>query len=144
MKLNDANPQQHLAIICLAGVFLFLNMMPLFKSKGDDKAEGPQQKYANSFDPMSGQLVARETKFQNPKIGWWESLFCRGYKRSSFCSFKLLHPFGEESEELGVDLPEGEPEKDHVVYFRGSLGNSMSDGKIQAPLGDEPAPRIEE
>lgn len=142
-KLNESAPQQHMAIVVLAGLFIFINTLEAFKAKSrhDEKVNGPTQKFSDSFDPMSGQLVARETKFQNPKLTWYEWIFCRGFQRSSSCSYRLLHPFGNEDESLGASLPDERPKTEHVVYSRGNVERGFS-RTVTAPSNVAPPAKI--
>ncbi len=140
MKLNDASPQQHLAILVLAGVFIFINTIDMFKGKArqEEKTNGPAPRFAETLDD-TGEVISRQTKFQNPKLSWYERIFCRGYQRSGSCSFRFLHPFATESEAIAQGIPEGAPKNDHVVNYRGDLGkNTAFSRNIEAPEAYSP------
>ena len=145
MKLNESSPQQHIAIIALAGSFIFLNVLQGAKasSKNDSKMADPI--VTSSIDSATGQVVVRPTKFQNPKLSWYEWVFCRGMQRSSHCSFRFLHPFGSESENLGVNLPDAEPKQNHVVYYRGTINKNMAmSSSIESPEAVSPPAKLSE
>jgi hypothetical protein len=145
MKLNDANPTQHLAIVILAGVFIFLNVVEGWKasSKKAAKEAGQEQIVTTMVDSATGAQITRPTRFHNPQLSWYETIFCKGLQRSSNCSFRLLHPFAVESEELGLDVPDGEPKQDHVVYYRGSINKNMAlSDSIESPEAVPPPIKI--
>lgn len=144
MKLNDANPQQHLIIVIFAGAFIFLNLITMFKAKSNDPEFSDLPRVTESVDALTGSISTRETKFVNPKVSWFESIFCRGMQRSSNCSYKLLHPFANDSEELAA-MPDEEPKADHVVYYRGSINkNNALSRTIESPAAEAPPARIVE
>ena len=142
MKLNDSSPQQHLMILIGAGACIFLNLITAFKANknaADDMSNLPRM--ASSIDLNTGAVTMRETKFNNPKLSWFESFFCRGIQRSSNCSYKMLHPFATDDPNFVV--PDGVPKKDHVVYYRGNLGKNTSlSGTVEAPEAVSPPARI--
>ena len=141
MKLNDANPQQHLMIVIFGGACIFLNLITAFKAdKGEDEISD-QPRMAQQVDLSTGAVTMRETRFNNPKLSWYESIFCRGIQRSSSCSYKMLHPFATDDPDFVV--PDGEPEKDHVVYYRGNIGkNTALSRTVESPAAEAQPARI--
>ncbi|MFN8391901.1 MAG: hypothetical protein U0136_16550 [Bdellovibrionota bacterium] len=147
MKLNDANPTQHLAIIILGGLFIFLNIVESWKySKSHPgKDSSSQTQIVTTMVDETGTVVQKPTKYQNPKLSWYEAIFCRGLQRSSNCSYKLLHPFAEEGESLGVAIPNGEPKNEKVLYYRGSINkNTAFSSNIESPEAVAPPVKIAE
>jgi len=143
MKLNETNPQQHLMILVGAGACIFLNFITMFKARSNEpELLSNQPRLTESIDAVTGSISTRETKFTNPKLSWFESIFCRGMQRSSNCSYKLLHPFANDSDEFQT-LPDAEPKSNHVVYYRGSISkNNALSRTIEAPAEEAPPVRI--
>jgi len=145
MKLNETSPQQHLMVICGAGACIFLNVLTWWKSgPSADDVKSAQPRVTESVDLATGSVSVRNTKFVNPKLSWYESIFCRGIQRSSMCSYKLLHPFAND-QDIPEAMEDGEPKSDHVVYYRGSISkNTSMKNTIEAPEADAPPARIME
>ena len=116
-ELSKDTPQQHLLILVFAGAFIFLSIVEAIKAPTDDlMIKGPRDE--------------GETLYQNPHMTWYERLLCRGYQRSSFCSYRLLHPFKAVFEENGIRIEE-RPAKTGVIRYRGPLpGHKTFGGKI--------------
>lgn len=119
-KLSEDAPGQHVAILGVAGIFIFLSLVESFKQ---DK--GP------SLDTLKGSYSQTgETIYNNPQMSWWERALCRGYQRSGFCSYKTLHPFREVWEQNGIKVAERAPIKTSPVRYRGPIqGNRSLSGK---------------
>lgn len=117
MKLNEQAPEQHMAILVVAGIFVFLSLVEQFKSSpaqdelGKNIRKGP---YA-----QTGQ-----TLYNNPELSWYEKYLCRGYQRSSFCSDRLQHPFNELFKANGITVKAEPSEK--VVDYRGPLPSNKA------------------
>ncbi len=142
MKLNDASPQQHLMVIVGAGACIFLNVITYIKAdKGEAAAMSNQPRVTASVDMATGAITTRETRYNNPKLSWFDSLFCRGMERSKSCSYRLLHPFvNDDPDFVSDDAP---PKQNHVVYYRGNIGkNSSLSGTIESPEATAPDARI--
>ena len=112
MKLNEQAPEQHMAILAVAGIFIFLSIVEQFKSSPAEEAARVRAKGAYA---QTG-----ETLYANPQMTWYERLLCRGYQRSSFCSYRMLHPFKDVFEEHGIRVKESPPKK-NVIDYRGPL-----------------------
>lgn len=112
MKLNDQAPEQHLAILVLAGIFVFLSLVEQFKAPSEETIDVRR----SSDFAQTGR-----TLYDNPELAWYERYLCRGYQRSSFCSYRLLHPFKDVFEQNGIHVKEGPPAHDNVVDYRGPL-----------------------
>ncbi|MCB0325022.1 MAG: hypothetical protein KDD69_15670 [Bdellovibrionales bacterium] len=111
MKLNEQAPEQHLAILVVAGIFVFLSIVEHFK------ADSPQ---AAGAERSGTYAETGETMYANPQMTWYERYLCRGYQRSSFCSYRLLHPFKDMFEDSGIKVKEAPPSK-NVIDYRGPL-----------------------
>ncbi len=106
-KLNEDTPTQHLALIAVAGVLVFLSMVDAVKSPATDKKEL--------------KLSSLGPRFQNPTLTWYERVFCRGYQRSfKSCGFRFIHPMRDELEEDGKRIKEGAA-PDGVIVYEGHL-----------------------
>ncbi len=112
MKLNDTAPEQHMAILVITGVIIFLSVVDYFKSAPADE-EG--RKIRSGTYAQTG-----ETLYDNPHLTWYERYLCRGYQRSSFCSYRMLHPFKDVFDAHGIKVKESPPKK-NVVLYRGPL-----------------------
>ena len=147
MKLSDTAPEQHKAILVLAGVFIFINVLDVVKASWrEEGADGkPIQRVTQIIDEQTGTVVVKDTKYQNPEMSWWDRLMCRGYQRSSKCNLKLLHPKTSDADDYGIEVPRGAPKNDHVVYFKGSLNkNTALSGNIASPEADDIPARVYE
>lgn len=133
MKLSEEAPTQHLAIVVVALLFIFLNSLDAFKASQRNAVEnGPLQNFTEHLDEMTGEVRAQKTIWQNPKLGFVERFLCRGNQRSSFCSYKMLVPNEEEYADLNI--PDRAPKKDHVVNYHGSMGkNTVFSSRLEAP-----------
>lgn len=121
MKLNENAPTQHLALIALAGVFIFLSLV--------DAVKGPSR----TLEQEEQFLLPGQSRYVNPQMNWHEKIFCRGYQRSFFCSYRLLHPLKEQFEAENRYIREAPPASDNVVVYRGHLKGQQGyfGGKIQ-------------
>lgn len=110
LKLNSDAPGQHIAILVLAGVAIFLSVVESIKSPSspEEVVRAPKGSYAETG----------ETLYTNPQMSWWEKLMCRGYQRSTNCSYRLLHPI---IEQRGLDITVPPPKHDNVIKYRGPL-----------------------
>jgi hypothetical protein len=112
-KLNSEAPEQSMAILAIAGVMILISVITSLGGRSKD-ATG-QEKGPN--------LEAGETLYKNPQMAWYEKYLCRGYQRSSFCSFRLLHPFTEVFDDNGIEVKAGRPEKNGIVNCQeGDMG----------------------
>ena len=102
-KLNTDQPGQHMAILALSGVFIFLSFISWLKTPAKFERQQTQPKGLYS--------ETGETLYQNPHLAWYERFFCRGYQRAGFCSYRLLHPFKSVFDSAGIEIQEGPPEK---------------------------------
>lgn len=110
-KLNTDAPGQHMAILVIAFVFIWLSAIEAIKAPSESDAErGIKRPYAESG----------LTLYSNPQMTWYERMFCRGYQRTTACSFRLLHPFKEVFDDYGIVVKE-EPPKKNVIDYRGPL-----------------------
>ena len=122
MKLNTDAPEQHMAIIGIAGVFMALSLISSFKSKPVD----------NGIDTVAQQQVAEGPLYSNPNMTWYERAFCRGFQRASFCSYRFLHPMNEVIKEKGFEMEEAPAKNPGAVDYRGSLPvNRAISGRIK-------------
>lgn len=121
-KLSEDAPGQHVAILCVAGVFIFLSLVESYK-----KDKGP------SLDTLKGSYSETgQTLYNNPQMSWWEKALCRGYQRSGYCSYKTLHPFMDVWSENGIRVAERPPAKTSPVRYRGPIqGNRSLSGKTK-------------
>lgn len=120
-KLSEEAPGQQIAILGVAGIFIFLSVVESFKTD-----RGP------SLDTLKGSYSQTgATIYSNPQMSWWEKALCRGYQRSGFCSYRTLHPFRAVWQENGIKVAEKPPIKTSPVRYRGPLqGNRGLNGKL--------------
>ena len=111
-------PGQHMAILAIAGAFIFLSVVEAVKAP-DDK--GPQLPTLKGSYALTG-----ETLYENPQLSWYERLLCRGYQRSGFCSYKTLHPFRDVWDANGIRIRESKPKTKGAVRYRGRLGGNRA------------------
>ena len=117
-KLSEEMPGQHVAILVVAGAFIFLSLVEHFKAPGE---KGP------TLDQVKGPYaLTGETIYRNPQLAWYERLLCRGYQRSGFCSHKTLHPFRDVWEANGIRVRESRPERKGAIRYRGRLGGNRA------------------
>lgn len=127
MKLNDDAPEQQLAILALGGFLLVFNLIMYVKdaSKGSPESVansgGPEAMVTQVVDESTGQITETPTLHINPHLSWTQKLFCRGFKRSSWCSDRELHPDALEAAANGVELDSSSNRRDHVVAYRGPM-----------------------
>lgn len=105
-KLNTDAPGQHMVILAMAGVFIFLSVVEAIKSPDQEESE---------LINKGSLLETGETRYRNPELTWYERYFCRGYQRSLFCSWKVLHPLTPVFEKHGVFIEARPPKKDGVT-----------------------------
>jgi len=117
-KLSEEMPGQHMAILAVAGAFIFLSLVEQFKAPGEDRPEMPTIK--------GSYALTGETLYRNPQLSWYERLLCRGYQRSGFCSYKTLHPFRDVWEANGIRIRESRPKTKGAVRYRGRLGGNRA------------------
>lgn len=133
-KLSEDHPTQHIVILVLGGVFTFLNLLDTFKSSSNDTTQLPISYTYTSVDEHTGEVTEIVSKRKNPEMSWYEKFFCRGYQRSTRCSYRLLHPFKAEWDDAGIEVDELPPEKDHVVRYRGPIEkNTALSSHIEVP-----------
>lgn len=121
MKLNSDAPEQHMAILVVAGVCMFLSLISSLKSKPIDNGIS---------DPALAMPAG--PLYKNPEMKWYERAFCRGFQRSSFCSYRFLHPMNPVIEEMGIVMEEAPPENSGAIDFSGSLPvNRAINGRIR-------------
>ena len=120
-KLSEDAPGQHVAILGVAGIFIFLSLVESFKS---DKP---------SLDTLKGSYSeSGQTIYSNPNMTWWEKALCRGYQRSGYCSYKTMHPFRQVWEQNGIVVSERPPLKTSPIRYRGPIqGNRSLNGKMK-------------
>lgn len=128
-KLNEEAPTQHLALLAVVGVIIFLSIVDSFKGS------------SNSIEPSEQVLRPGQSRYANPEMNWYEKIFCRGYQRSFkyLCSYRLLHPLKDQFEAENKFIREAPPPSDSVVLYRGHLRGQKSGfgGKIQLDIGGE-------
>lgn len=126
MKLNSEAPEQQLAILFIGGFCVLLSLLSMLGSGGDDAQTEEQETQLTSY------VETGITKYKNPKLSWYERIFCRGYQRSASCSPRLVHPMRSKMEELGIeinDAPAGDP---NAIDYNGSLPvNRAISGRIR-------------
>ena len=121
-KLNEDAPTQHVAILVIAAVAIFMSTLDSIKNAlHDDTSPQPMKQEVNE----SGTLM----RFKNPEMTWYEKIFCRGYQRSDFCTYRLIHPFASIADESDVKVKEGPAEKTGVIGYRGRLPAPGMSGK---------------
>ncbi|HMO17829.1 MAG TPA: hypothetical protein PKA63_06955 [Oligoflexia bacterium] len=121
-KLSEEAPTQHLMLLAVAGVFIFLSLVDAIRS--------PKRELASNQD----MLMPGQSRYHNPEMSWYEKLFCRGYQRSFFsCNYRLLHPLREQFVSENKRIVEAPPPSDSVVLYRGHLKGQKSGigGKVQ-------------
>lgn len=126
-KLNQEAPTQHLALLAVVGVIVFLSIV--------DAVKGP----SIQIEPEERVLRPGESRYENPQMSWYEKLFCRGYQRSFMCSFRLLHPLKSQFEAENKTIREAPPPSDGVVLYRGHVRGQKGylGGKVQLDLSGE-------
>jgi hypothetical protein len=117
-KLNTDAPGQHVAILVFAGALVFLSVVEAIKS--DSESDMPR------LDQKRPYAESGETLYQNPQLTWYERHFCRGYQRSTACSYRLLHPFKEVLDENGINVKEAPPAHNSVVFYKGPLPSNRA------------------
>ena len=136
MKLNEEAPEQHLAIIVLGGVFLAINLIAAYKASNKEAANNPNspQQLVTQVVDEDGRISQIATLHQNPNLSWSELIFCRGLKRSTWCSRKDLHPDTVEAEQEGVAVANGPRRQDHVVAYHGPMErHSFFSSRVSIP-----------
>lgn len=108
MKLNEDMPAQHLALVAVAGVMIFLSVIDAMKGPSD-----PATKKVENASPDGSH-------YRNPRLSLWQKVFCRGYQRSMNCGFSFYHPMRREMEAQGKRIIE-KAAPDGVVVYRGHL-----------------------
>jgi hypothetical protein len=132
MKLNTEAPEQHMLILVLAGVFMFLSLISSLKSKTVDRGIS---------DPS--QAMPAGPLYRNPQMTWYERAFCRGFQRSSFCSYRFLHPMTPKIEEMGIVMEEAPAVNPGAVDFKGSLpSNRAFNNRMSITERNYASPRI--
>lgn len=133
MKLSEEAPTQHIAIMGLAAAFIFLSLLQGSSTPGSEQ-DGPEEQEVNYAE--NGQ----EILYGNPKMSWYQKIFCRGFQRSSSCSYELLHPLKPYLQAEGAEIIEGAPEQKTAIRYRGSLpqnkainGHIVLDGLYDPP-----------
>ncbi len=128
-KLSEEAPAQHLALLAVVGVIVFLSIV--------DAIKGPSV----SIEPEERVLRPGESRYANPEMNWYERIFCRGYQRSFkyLCSYRLLHPLKSQFEAENKMIREAPPPSDSVVLYRGHLRGQKSGfgGRIQLDIDGE-------
>jgi hypothetical protein len=128
-KLSEDAPTQHLALLAVVGVIIFLSII--------DAIKGPSVQ----VEPEERMLRPGESRYVNPQMNWYERIFCRGYQRSFkyLCSYRLLHPLKSQFEAENRTIREAPPSSDAVVLYRGHLRGQKSSlgGKVQLDLRGE-------
>ena len=121
-KLNEDAPSQHMAILVFAGIMIFFSIVGSIKNAFRGKEE-PQAAPQGTFQETG------IPRYKNPELSWYEKIFCRGYQRAGFCSYRLLHPFASLLAENNVKLPEEPPEHTGVIDYRGPLPSQKLSGR---------------
>ena len=103
-----------MAILVLGGVLIFMSLIQTLKAP-DRSLPGEQGKEAGTYAETG------EVRYGNPTMSWYEKWFCRGFKRSSFCNYRLLHPLKETLEDQGVEITEGPPKQREAILYKGEL-----------------------
>ncbi len=152
LKLATDLTPQHIFIMTIGGAIFALNMIMYFKASSREKeAQGETKVYTSSYDEMTGETNNVETRYENPKLTWYQSLFCRGFQRSTesffgkhVCSLKTLHPLEDEMISQGIEVPEGEAEQKGAIYFKGNIKkNSSFSSLLKAPEEETVEPKIQ-
>lgn len=95
---------QQMAILVLAGLFVALSLIQWIRGPASRRQQVDEK-------PKGSYLETGQTIYQNPQLAWYERYFCRGYQRSDFCSFRLLHPFKDLLESNGIEVKEEPPSR---------------------------------
>lgn len=111
MKISTDAPEQHIAILVIAGLFMFLSLLSSLKSNPVD----------NGINEEQQQQMAAGPKYANPELTWYERAFCLGFQRSSFCSYRFLHPLNEVIKEKGIIMEEAPAKAPGAIDYRGKL-----------------------
>lgn len=145
MKFNltkDLSPQ-HMFIMVIGGGIFALNIISYFKASKKEE-EVNMKIYTSSYDEMTGETSNVETRYENPKLSWYQAIFCKGFQRSSICSLKTMHPLEDEMISQGIEVPEGEAEQKGVIYFKGTINkNSSFSSLLKTPEEAELDPKIQ-
>lgn len=145
-KLNDDNPGEHKAILIGGGLMLLLSMFQMFTGGGDSKSDKTKEKVQNvsqNIDEASGQISYQKTYWQNPKMTWWETIFCRGYQRSAGCSYNFKHPRRTDLEALGKKINDAPPSRDHIIGYVGPMEKTSSfSSSFDIPVSDGGGPGL--
>ena len=143
MKLGDEAPEQQLAILAIGGFLLVFNVIMYFKdsNKGPDTGalatSGPEAMVTETIDETTGAVTRTATLHQNPSVSWMTKIFCTGFKRSSWCSDRELHPDVLEADANGVDVGGIPKPRDHVIAYRGPMQREgMFSGRVSIPEQD--------
>lgn len=144
MNLGDEAPEQKLAILAIGGFLLVFNVIMYFKdsSKGSTSTapvagSGPEAMVTQVVDENTGAIHETATLHQNPSVGWMTRVFCTGFKRSSWCSDRELHPDVLEADANGVDVSNMPRPRDHVIAYRGPMQREgMFSGRVSIPDQD--------
>lgn len=144
LKLATELTPQHKFIMVIGGAIFALNIISYLKAPSPEEIQGNVKIFTSSYDEMTGETSNIETRYENPKLTWYQAIFCRGFQRSSFCSLKTMHPLEDEMISQGIQVPEGEAEQKGVIYFKGSISkNSAFSSSLQAPQEETLDPKIQ-
>lgn len=119
-KLPDNLSGQQVGILVIGGILVFMSLIQALTSS-TRRPGGEQQTVV--------EHQAGEPRYQNPKMTWFEKYFCRGYQRSGRCNFRLLHPFRDVFEEMGVEVEEGPAPQTAVIDYSGPLPHKRFGGR---------------
>ncbi len=109
-KLSEKFTAQHMALFALAGSMILLNLIDSIKS-------------SNRSTDNTQEVALDGSHYRNPKLSWYQKIFCRGYKTSLNCGFPFLHPKRAEFEAEGKIIREGAA-RDGVIVYRGRLNGT--------------------
>lgn len=143
-SINTEHSMEHKAILVLAGVFIFINVLQAFKS-GNNEIEVKEKLpiMTTSVDAASGTVTQRITKWQNPSMPFWKKYLCRGFQRSDFCSTAALAPDGPEFEDPLEPTAAAVREDNRVIYYRGSMSkNSALSSRLEVPEAEVPPAKL--
>jgi hypothetical protein len=143
-SINTDHAMEHKAIIVLAGVFAFINVLSALKSGGDKiEVRDKLPIITSSVDAVSGTVTQRVTKWQNPSMPFWKRYLCRGFQRSDFCSTAALAPEGPDFEDPLDPQSVTARQDDRVIYYRGSMPkNSALTSRLAVPEAEVPPVKL--
>ena len=142
-NINSERATEHKLLLAVAGVFVFINVLEVFKSGAEIDVKEKLPIVTTSVDAMSGTVSNRVTKWQNPSLPFWKRYLCRGLQRSEFCSSDSLAPAGPDFEDPLDPATASVKREDRVIYYRGEMSkNSVLSSRLESPEAEVPPAKL--